>query len=234
MASHAFSIRDAVRYGWETARKNLKLFAVLVLIGFFLQMLQDAVTRSGQATEGWQAGNNAVAGILGIILQLVQMVVTMGWIRIALEIRDGKPAKLSDLATVFPNFINYLFATILFALIVAGGMILLIVPGFIWMAQFGLYGFVVMDTNADPIAALKRSSELTRGTKGWLLLFAAALIGINILGALALLVGLFVTLPLSALAAAHVYRQLVARSEKRVTAPEAPPRTVPGGTPTPA
>ena len=49
---------------------------------------------------------------------------------------------------------------------------------------------------------------MTDGAKVDLFLFGLLIIGINFLGMLALMIGLFVTVPLSLIAYAHEYRRL--------------------------
>src|SRR5581483_10241008 len=95
------------------------------------------------------------------------------------------------------GFLPYLLTSILFALIVAGGLVLLIVPGVVWMLQFGFATFVSVDRCLDPIGCLRASSQLTRGVKGRLLGFVLAAIALNLLGCLALGVGLLFTVPMT-------------------------------------
>ena len=63
------------------------------------------------------------------------------------------------------------------------------------------------------VSALKRSSAITRGVKWDLFIFGIMFFGLNILGVLCLLVGLFVSIPVSALAVAFVYRKLLSQTE---------------------
>lgn len=90
------------------------------------------------------------------------------------------------------------------------GLILLIVPGIILAIIFVFYGFHIVDTGStDPIGALRRSAEITRGHRWQLFLLGLVLLGINILGLLALIIGVLFTSGISLLAIAHVYRRLV-------------------------
>jgi uncharacterized membrane protein len=60
--------------------------------------------------------------------------------------------------------------------------------------------------------AIKKSGELTYGSKWRLFKLSLLLIGVNILGALCLGVGLLVTIPLSWISLAHAYRKYVPAS----------------------
>mgnify|MGYP001611319159 CR=1 FL=1 len=66
----------------------------------------------------------------------------------------------------------------------------------------------MVDKNAGITDSLKMSCEKTRGKALDLFLFALLLIVLNILGALALLVGLLVTIPISFVAVTLLYRKL--------------------------
>ena len=58
------------------------------------------------------------------------------------------------------------------------------------------------------------SSKVTKGAKWDLFVFSLLLVAINIGGALCFLVGLLITVPMSAVSWAFVYRKLVARIEE--------------------
>ena len=110
-------------------------------------------------------------------------------------------------------FFKYLIGSILYGLIVFAGTILLIIPGIIWGIQFCFYDYFIIDKGLGPIEALKRSSAITRGVKWDLFVFSLILLGINLLGALCLLIGLFATIPTTMVAIAFVYRKLLAQAE---------------------
>ena len=60
--------------------------------------------------------------------------------------------------------------------------------------------------------SLKKSSAMTSGIKMNLFLFAFLLVVINIAGALALIIGLFVTIPTTIMATVYVYRKLLSQT----------------------
>ena len=88
------------------------------------------------------------------------------------------------------------------------GMLLLIVPGIILGIRLQMYVWAIVDNHAGPIEALQQSWTMTRGF-AWNLLLLNLLLGlINMLGMLALGIGLIVTVPLSMVAWGHAYRRL--------------------------
>ena len=121
--------------------------------------------------------------------------------------------EFADLFSCFPLFFKFLFSYILYSLIVCGGYVLLIIPGIIWGIKFWFFDYFVIDKWLGPVEALKKSYGITTGVKWNLFVFFLAVIGINLLGALCLLIGLFVTIPTTMVATAFVYRKLLAQTE---------------------
>jgi uncharacterized membrane protein len=72
---------------------------------------------------------------------------------------------------------------------------------------------IVIERGLGPIDAMSESRRLTRGHKWQLFTFTVLLFLINLLGLLALIVGIFVSIPVSALAFVHAYRALGGRVE---------------------
>ena len=73
--------------------------------------------------------------------------------------------------------------------------------------RYSMARLAVLD-GAHIVESLGKSKKLTDGVKWHLVLFALAIAALNILGFLALVVGLLVTIPISILAFAHVYLKL--------------------------
>jgi len=218
-----FSSGDALRFGWAKMKANLKPFLIIGAVGAFLALLNGALTRPESP---------AIARLLSIVVQILQTGVMLAYVRSALRACDGKPVEVSRAPDLLADFFTYLLASILVGLIVAAGFVLLIVPGIIWGLKFGFAGFLVVDRKLDPIEALRESNRLTMGAKWQLLAFALLVFGINLVGAIALGIGLLVTIPTTVIGAAYVFRQLQARATARVEpAPQRPP--VPA-TPAPA
>jgi uncharacterized membrane protein len=84
----------------------------------------------------------------------------------------------------------------------------LIIPGIIWGMMYVFTPFIVIDRGMKPFEALRESRRITNGHKWQLLLFFLVLGGVNILGALCILIGLLVTVPISGLATVYAYRYL--------------------------
>ena len=133
----------------------------------------------------------------------------IGLVKISLDFCDGKRPKISDLFTQYPLFFKYLIGMVLYGLIVFSGTLLLIIPGIIWSLKYWFFDYYIVDQGLGPVKSLKSSSAITKGIKMDLFLFLLLLALMNIAGALLLLIGLFITVPVSMVAAAFVYRKLM-------------------------
>jgi uncharacterized membrane protein len=146
------------------------------------------------------------------VLFVINLIIGIGLIKIALEFVDGRKPKFSELFYYKPA-INYFVASLIQGVIVVLGFILLIIPGIIFSTRLQYVSYLIVDKNLGPVDAIKKSWNVTRGNT-WNLFFFGILIGlINLLGIICLVVGLFVTVPLSMLATAFVYRRLLLQSE---------------------
>lgn len=204
-----FSIEKALRFGWDTVQKNL-VFLVgvilfMVLVSYFPLIIET------YARE--KVGDYLI--LIRIVSSFLQVVMSMGLIRISLRFVDNQEAGTSDLFSCFHLFFRYLFASIIFAVFVLLGLALLIVPGIILALKFQFYDYFIIDKELGIVEAIEKSGKITEGALWELFRFAIILIGINILGVLCFGVGLLVTIPTSMLAMAHVYRQLLTRFDSQ-------------------
>ncbi len=207
MTIQKFSISEAIRFGWETTMKNLGFFIGLLAASWaFFIALFFAMRMALEV-------NIFLGVILHIFYYVSTIVISMGLVKIALKFYDNEKGKFSDLFSQYRLFFNYLFALILYALIIWGGTLLLIIPGIIWGIKVWFFDYLVVDKKLGPIKALKKSSAITKGFKWDLLGFFFVAFVINLLGVLFLLIGLFVTIPVTMMATVFVYRKLLAQAE---------------------
>jgi uncharacterized membrane protein len=202
--SPPFSIQDAFQFGWATTRQNFKPLLALGAVGAFLTLLHQALIRPESTGLG---------PVLALVVQAAQLALTLVYTRSAFLLHDGGHLDFSKPAELLRGFFTYLLTNILLALLVAFGTMLLIVPGVFWALKYGLAPFLVADDKVeDPLDAFRVSARLTEGSRGHLLVFGLAVIGANIVGAIALGIGLLVTVPMTLLAVAYVIRRLQAHA----------------------
>ena len=198
---NTFSVGTALRFGWETFKKRPWFLVGATLLVFVLSWIISAIQNA-------QSGVVALGFVIFLAALAVSTLIDMGFTALYLHAHDDvSKTSLNDLWHPKP-FWQYLIATILVGFLVIAGLILLIVPGLILVTLFAFVKFLIIDRNLGPIEAMKESVRITRGHRLDLFLLILSLVAINILGAIALLVGLLLTVPVSVLALVHAYRTL--------------------------
>jgi uncharacterized membrane protein len=203
MINRKVPISAALTFGWETFKNNalflIGLTVAVYVIGFYI----------GFAGENERVDFKYFQFVVDVIGWLVEIVLSMGLIAISLKFVDGVHAEFSDLFRSAPLVFHYVAASILYGLMVAFGLCLLIVPGIYLAIRFGFFSYFIVDEGAGPLDALQKSSQLTEGVKMDLFLLALTVAGLNVLGLLLFAVGLVVSVPVTCLMGAYVFRKLV-------------------------
>ena len=207
MKIQKFSKKEAIKFGFEIAKKNLKFF-ILVLLFFY--GITFGLREIGEFIE---KKNFLVSLPFGIASSVFSMIFSLGLIKISLDFCDNKKPGFFALFSQYRLFFRYLFATILYNLISILGLFLFFIPGIIFAIRFSFYDYFLVDKNSGIVESLKRSWQITRGNLINLFLLYLLFLVINFFGFLALVIGLFLTLPITMVAEAFVYRKLLAFSE---------------------
>lgn len=193
------SIQAALRFGWDTFKKRPGFFIGMTLIIFIVSWVTGFVISMVGLKE------NFIGSIVNL---LITTLIDLGVVATMLKVYDApESAHISDLWHP-SQYLPYLGATLLTALIVVVGLILLIVPGVIAAVMLIFVKFIVVDRKMGPIEALKESARMTKGHRMTLFLLILAIAAINIIGAILLLVPLLITIPVSTLAMVYTYRKL--------------------------
>jgi hypothetical protein len=108
--------------------------------------------------------------LFGVSLGLVVALAVVSWvlqtmaIGLQLKVAKGKKPTLAELWEVARKYtFRYLGLGILSGLVIIGGFILLIVPGFIAVSRLFLASYVMVDEDKGIVEAMKRSSEISKG-----------------------------------------------------------------------
>lgn len=201
-----FSKKEAINFGFKTAKKNifffLSVFVVWALITITSQALQASFNLNKQFLLSF---------IFSLLMWVVNSIIAMGIINICLEFVDGKKPNLKDIFYTKKLF-NFILASIIRSVIIVAGFILFIIPGIIFSIKLQYSEYLIVDKKLDAVSSIKKSWEMTKGVKWNLFLFGFLLGLINILGILALLIGLLITVPLTFIANAYVYRKLYSQT----------------------
>jgi uncharacterized membrane protein len=200
---NTISASECIRFGWETFKKR-----PLILIGaFVLAMAISGITSSLlQPEQG--APVTAASTLMSIASGIIGLFVEIGIVTFIIRAHDSvETVRIHDLWN--PKvFLYYLGGQILVGLTVIIGLVLLVIPGIIAALGLMFTSYLIVDKNRGPIEAYKESWRITKGHRWQLASLVAMIVLLNILGLVALVVGLLVTIPVSMLAMVHAYRKL--------------------------
>jgi uncharacterized membrane protein len=205
----ALSIGDCIQFGWETFKKRPGILIGAFLLTILVPSIPDILFPGPEITPGVPPPPPSAAALLASLAGVVLGIfATLGATTFALRAHDNiARVEIGDLWNPKP-FWRFLGTQLLVGIIIFVGIILFVVRGIIAAVGLGFAPYVVIDSGTGVIDALKQSWDITRGHKWQLFLFGLVLIGLNLLGLIAVVVGLLVTIPVTWLAVTHAFRTL--------------------------
>jgi len=153
------------RYGWQQMWKHfLYLFLIAIIVAF-------AEAPASMISEAEEFGNSPGMIVLQIVIAvywlLVLSVINYGADLLYLRAIRNEKIDIKEMFAGFKkNYLNIILANLLTFAIVGLGFVFLIVPGIILACRLAFVSFLVMDKNMEPVAAVEKSWEMTRG-HGW-------------------------------------------------------------------
>ncbi|MDD5083808.1 MAG: hypothetical protein PHT88_02610 [Candidatus Moranbacteria bacterium] len=200
MNTASFSISEALGFGWAMVKeKFLFLLAIIVVSGVFA-VVPDVIDNF--------TDNQGVLFFMQVVSVVLGFVIDAGLISVMLSLYDGRAVKIADIFSQYPITFRYFVANVVYGIMVFAGLLLLVIPGVYLALRYQFYKYFLIDKRTDVVESLRESARITEGHKWQLLRFALVILAVNLLGFLALIVGLLVTMPLSMLATVYVYRKL--------------------------
>lgn len=236
--TNAFSIKEAIVFGWHKVKGHSRLVFAVVLTMFALQVASSVVEKSLQDT--------VLGAVASLVLAVLGIILGAGTTLIVLKLAKGEHAEYRDIVPALSLVWKYFCASLLTGLIsflplMAGGLaslallastgsinfsegapvdgheaafaiaavIMLVSLGFaVYFAIRYSMARLAVLDGADILESLPKSTKLTHNAKWRLALFVLAIIALNLVGLAALVVGLLVTIPITLLAFAHIYLKL--------------------------
>lgn len=189
-----FDIGGLIQKSWQIVQKN-----AAVLIGGIIVILLV------------EFGANSVLGLFhlaGVAHLIIGGPLSLGYYAIALRAVRGESLDFPQLFDGFNRFLPAFLANLGFS--IAGfGWVLCIVPGFLAYTVLCLTYFYMYDQKQDAIPAFQSSyNAVMRSFGAWAILYLV-FCALNIAGALACGVGLFISAPVSVVMIALAYEQVV-------------------------
>jgi hypothetical protein len=150
-----FAFQEALHSSFDAVFANWRFFMPLMtglaIISFIMYFAVLFTT-----------GSNLLSEIAAI---MINSAIAYALFKISFNFLDRHQFDRKDLFGPGELLLKYIGASLLFWIMVYLGLFLLIVPGIYILLTYGFYGMVMVDKKLGPIAALKRSAEITKGSK---------------------------------------------------------------------
>lgn len=191
-----------LKEAWELFKKNINIILAVIAVYFVYYILQYVI--------GLTLGESALASIISLVFSIAFLVIQLGVYNVMLKVVDGKNPTYKDLYS-YPDpvmkILRNIVAGIIVGIAIIGGLILLIIPGIYIAVRLMFFTYYIVDKNAGVMDSIKMSWELTKGGAMNLFLLGILFFVVNFIGALLFGIGLAVTMPLTFLATALLYRK---------------------------
>ncbi|WP_076790644.1 hypothetical protein [Chlorobium sp. KB01] len=183
---------EYIRKGWEMFRLNIGEFVGFTLVVFVISALSSMSNGGGS-----------------IIFSSLTAPLCAGFGIAVFKRMSGQEIQFSDFFLGFKYLLPLFLAGLAMGLLVAVGLVLLILPGIYLAVGYTFTMFLIVDYRMEFWQAMETSRKIV--TRQWWAIFgfACLLALLNFGGALALGVGLLVTIPVSSCAVAIAYKEIV-------------------------
>jgi uncharacterized membrane protein len=217
-AAPPFAVGEAVSYGWRKVTGNfgpwlliaLILLAVTILSSWLSGTFNDYREMYDFTDTNFVAlgGITITSVLLSIVGTILSYLVTAFLTRGALDETTGRRPDVPAFFRI-SNVLHVVLAAFLVSILTTVGLILCILPGLAVIIFSAFVYYFALDRGEDAITAIRSSWSLVGKNFGQVFLLLLVLVGVNILGAIPLGLGLFLTIPLSYVAVGFAYRRLI-------------------------
>ncbi len=224
-----FSATNIIGQAWDLWKRHIVFTWMILGITLAIHIVFTILDPKGESF------------LVAILSSLVSLFFGLGTIALFLKlVRTDQEGEIKEIVGQVDIYMQAVIATIVFALMLFVGFILLIIPGIYVAVRFMFLSYVLVDQKLGWKESLREASRLSEGNRLNLFGFMVLLALMNMLGALALVIGLLVTAPLSYIAMTMAYEYLkkeksgVATEEVKVEEKKEEVIDLPASTPEPA
>ena len=193
----SFSISAILKRAWGLFKKHWQFLILAALAVIAIEVVLAVLIEN---TPG------ILSVLFGLASWIIQILYMIGFIYVFLSIAQDQNVGWDHFTKKAELFGKYFVGSILYSLGVIIGLALLIVPGIYFALTYGFWSYILVDKpNVGIFDSFKQSARITKNIKLKILGAAFVFAIIGVLGAIGLGIGLFVTIPLSAIATALMY-----------------------------
>lgn len=226
--SQPISARSCIKRGFDLVIRNigmlLLIFIVYVvvsaLVGGLLGAMDSAlglnppdrpVEIQPSGTPGgfkFETSETTSGGsfLNAILSNIFSTFMALGLCRIGLNVVSGKPLEIGQLFGGAKKLVPAVLGSILYALMVGVGFLLLIVPGIYLALRYGQFMFAMVDKDLGVMDSFKYSSSITTNNRMKLFILGILSFLVVLAGLLALVFGLAVAMPVAWISWVVAYR----------------------------
>jgi len=212
MKEQQFSIIETFKFSWKKFKEKALFFIGIGLLSAVIGSIGE-VHNYTEIMGNLETSNRFnLVSCLGFLLSIY---LSLGVWKIALKHIRGEEIQLNDLFSIsFEQYINYIIASIICMVAVVLGLVLFLIPGIHIICRLLIMPGYIVDKNQSFDEAIKSSWNDTKGQAMHLFLWLLFSCLIVLAGILALVVGMFIALPLISLALAYVYIQISGKQQQ--------------------
>lgn len=203
MAQNSIDLVQLFKFSFNQYKKYAS-FVIGAMLTFFVLAIVPQIYFMAEVPDQ----PNTKAQFISFLLTLIQLFLSLGFIKIMLRLVQDKYVEVADMFNNFTPFLSYFVASFLYGIAVALGLLLLIVPGIFIAIRFQFYPYFILEENASSFTALQKSFNLSQNLTLELFLLGVVVIALNVAGILLFGVGIVLTYPLTTMATAIAYKSL--------------------------
>ena len=185
-------ISEILKTSWQSLKSQLWILVGL-LIGYMIISFTLSAFAGPTSPTSFSIGRIIVVYLLSMIIGLI---FSLGYLKNLFQTLDGIEPQFSAYGQQARKILTYFVASILVSIVVSIGFMLLIIPGVYLALRLQFFAAFIVEEDAGIIDSIQRSWKITEGQVLPLFVLLLTMIGLIILGAILLLVGVFVTAPL--------------------------------------
>ncbi|RLA90103.1 MAG: hypothetical protein DRG58_03090 [Deltaproteobacteria bacterium] len=168
-----------LKTGWELFKQNIPGFVGFTILVFLVPIV--------------------LIGLLGRVGQLVHLIIngplSAGWLVVSAKLIQRQPTQFGDFFAGFRFFLPLLLYTIVGAVLISLGFLLLIIPGVYLFVGYTFAVLFILDRRLDFWPAMESSRKSVHQQWFAVFVFILIIVLINLGGALLAGIGLLVTIP---------------------------------------
>jgi len=199
------SISNIVSEAWTLFKEHASSIIVILLVYL---VTNSIISFIGVAVMG---DSILITFIFQIIQSIIGIILALGFNRILLNIINGESYEVNTLfsQTNFSLVLNTIIGSVVIGIAIIVGLVFLILPGLYIAFRLQFFNYALLEQETPNFSdAIKTSWDMTKGHVIDLVVIAIVSGIIVIGGVLALIIGLFVAIPVISLMSVLVYKNL--------------------------